>query len=272
MAVQLTDSEVKEIAASVLFEFDKVCRNNEIGYSIFYGTLLGAVRHSGYIPWDNDIDVMMTRNNYNKLRMLIADRDPFQGKIKLMDLSSEKRFSAPLAKLIDTRTELTQNGHAEKVALGVYVDVFVFDKVPQELKKRKKLFRQSEFLQRLWVASEMKPVSTEKNVIKKAIKAVLNSGMARTIAIQMEHRAEKSSSMNADSTLYSNLLYSTDDRMCETFSEELITNVRDYNFEKQLVIGAADYDTVLRRYYGEYMNFPPEEQRVPNHDFVATWK
>lgn len=272
MSQIVTIEEIKKIEASMLFMFDKICRDNNILYSICYGTLLGAVRHNGFIPWDDDIDIAMTRKEYNKLVDLISKGDPFKGRAKLIDLYSDKDFSAPLAKLVDTKTKLIQYDHAEKVVLGVYIDVFIFDKVPENEKKRFRLFKQQSFLQRVWTACEMKPVKGETNFIKKCIKKVLNKGFARLVAVIMDNNAKNSSKRNENSSLYGNLLYCVYGRERETFNSKQFTLYKNYKFENEKVMGFADYDLVLRKFYNDYMKLPPVEKRIPHHTFIAFWK
>lgn len=272
MKEQLTSNDIKKVATSMLYAFDEICRNNDIFYSICYGTLLGAVRHRGFIPWDDDIDIVMTRDNYVKLIKLITKRDPFEGRYRLLDVNLERRYTAPLTKMVDLSTELTQYEHAEKMKLGVYIDIFVFDKVPKDVRKRKKILKKLDILQKIWNACEMKPVKNEKNIFKIAIKKMLNIGFARIIAIKMNCIAIQSNNKNKDSHLYSNLLYCGYGREKETFSEKSLTSVKEILFEGRTVLGFSDFDTFLKRFYRDYMSLPPEEKRVPHHDFIATWR
>ena len=66
--------EQKNLLTDILVDFDRVCRKNDIKYSIAYGTLLGAVRHKGFIPWDDDVDVLVTREEYERLRKILNEQ------------------------------------------------------------------------------------------------------------------------------------------------------------------------------------------------------
>ena len=122
-------SEFKQIASGILYDFDSICRKHGIVYSITYGTLLGAVRHKGYIPWDDDIDIMMTRKEYNKF--LSYGIGELEKNHKLLSLETTPEYESPLPKIIDTNTILHQLNHIpESIDLGVYIDIFLLDKVP----------------------------------------------------------------------------------------------------------------------------------------------
>ena len=269
---RLTLEEIKAVAKNILAAFDSVCRSNNISYSLCYGTLLGAVRHSGYIPWDDDIDVCMTRENYIKLRKVVRRGDPLDGAFKLMELHTETRFSAPLAKLVDTRTDLVQFEHAEKVHLGVYIDVFVFDKVPENYTKRARLYRTIDILQKIWFVSEIKPMAGDTRIVKKAVRKILNHGNARIVALLIERIAISSSIINKGSSFYGNLMYCVYGREKETFDEKLFSELQEFLFEGSSFMGFKDYDTVLTRFYKNYMVFPPVSERTPHHNYTVVWK
>ena len=96
---KLTLSEIKALQLEMLIDFDKFCRENNITYFLSYGTLLGAVRHKGYIPWDDDIDVMVPRTEIEKVRILYkSDR------YKIADANNEPNYEYPYPRLIDMKT------------------------------------------------------------------------------------------------------------------------------------------------------------------------
>ena len=130
-------------------DFDRVCRENGIGYSIAYGTLLGAVRHHGFIPWDDDVDVVVTREDYNKLRRLLNSQ--LDENHCFVCAEDDKRFAAPLAKVIDKRTVLRQlEHHSDRMDLGVYIDIFVLDYIPDDPEKRLKALKKSVLMRKMW--------------------------------------------------------------------------------------------------------------------------
>ena len=116
--------QMQNIEYNILKFIKGVCERNNLHYYLAYGTLIGAVRHNGFIPWDDDIDILMPRNDYEKfVKAVEAENHPYY---KLVSKETEENFTAPLPKVIDSRIELVQNySFIEKVVLGPYVDLFI---------------------------------------------------------------------------------------------------------------------------------------------------
>lgn len=114
--------ELKHIQLDMLKDVHAFCVNNNIKYSLAYGTLLGAVRHRGYIPWDDDIDIMMLREDYNRF-VHSYDNDIY----RIEDLSTDPDYELPYAKVEDVRTVMKEfvNGSSSS---GVYIDIFLLIK------------------------------------------------------------------------------------------------------------------------------------------------
>ena len=96
----LTNNEIKSIELNLLLEFKRFCELNNLRYYLAYGTLLGAIRHKGFIPWDDDIDVIMPRNDYEKfIEIYVPSKENF-----LLRSNKLGNFSAPFSKLVDSNT------------------------------------------------------------------------------------------------------------------------------------------------------------------------
>ncbi len=270
---ELSCEDIKRVALNMLKTFDEVCSKHGIIYSAFAGTLLGAVRHQGFIPWDDDIDIFMFRDEYAKLTELIRKEDPFCGEILLFDVNLNKKYSLPLAKLIDSHTELKQKLHAERCSLGVYIDIFIYDRVPEDMNVRRKLFEREDKLQRIWYLCDYLPTSkgkTWKGKIKYLVRRVLNLGFARFVTKRMEHVAKLTNGKNKNSFLLGNLLYCSN-REGQMISHSDLLNVVRTKFEEQEICIIKEYDSFLTRYFGDYMKLPPVEQRVSTHSFTCKW-
>ena len=137
MAQIIDNDNFKRIALDILLDFDNLCRRNGIKYSLAYGTLIGAVRHKGYIPWDDDIDVIMLRDEYEKF-VKIANK--LKREHTFISLDTNTLYSAPLAKIYNNTTVLKETKHRDLIDIGVYIDVFVFDYVPEIKFERRILY------------------------------------------------------------------------------------------------------------------------------------
>lgn len=119
---ELSLDEIKKIELDILKNFDKICKDNNLEYSLAFGTMIGAVRHKGFIPWDDDIDVLMKREDYEKLLKLKYEDDNFE----IKSYRYSKNYFYPFSKMIDKRTELYDDWRADK-DMGVYIDIFPLD-------------------------------------------------------------------------------------------------------------------------------------------------
>ena len=266
MKKELDIKDIKTITTDILYDFDVICNENKIEYSVGYGTMLGAVRHKGFIPWDDDVDVIMTRDNYNKL---LKVKSSFEPMYSLMSIDTDKQFTAPLAKIIDNRTELIQKSHAaERVKMGVYIDVFILDTVPKNLRQRKLLYKELFVLQKAWSFCENRPKETDPLILKKIREIFNKTDFARGFSIWMNYIAKR----KRNSEVYSNLMYSVYNRSKEEIGIDNICHLREYNFENIKVSGVENADSYLKNLYGDYMNLPPVEQRVTHHNYVAYYK
>ena len=104
---ELSDQEIKKKLTQILLDFDELCKKHDLKYSLSHGTLLGAVRHKGFIPWDDDIDVLMDRDDYNNLINIIEEKKLFLSTNKYMfTLYKYDNSSYPFLKMVDTDIEV----------------------------------------------------------------------------------------------------------------------------------------------------------------------
>lgn len=126
--------EYKERVLEVLVKIDKICRANEFTYMLFYGTLLGAVRHKGFIPWDDDIDIVMPRDDYYKLGKYIVEHPELE--LNYIDVSNRDDTFYYCAKVCDAKTVVNESRYRHINGYGAFVDVFPFDYLPEKVSAR----------------------------------------------------------------------------------------------------------------------------------------
>ena len=245
-------------------ELDRVCRKHDIGYILVGGSMLGAIRHKGYIPWDDDADIAMLREDYDRFKEHIQELDPAICFFQDHDTDPEYRWG--YGKLRRTGTKYVRVGQAHlKCKTGIFIDVFPMDDVPLSVPGQMLQDFQCFILRKiLW--SEVGRC-TEKGFMKRWY-SLLSKIPADTVFRKLEHYTKKSknSTPNRVRTLLfpavGKLYYKSrylKDRYAmpkEWFSERA-----EYEFEGEMFFGTKDYDAILTHFYRDYMQLPPEDQR-----------
>ena len=257
--------DLKGIQLDILNDIHQYCIANNIRYSIAYGTLLGAVRHKGYIPWDDDIDIMMPREDYERFIKTYGNSI-----YRIADLSNNPEYGLPFAKVEDYRTIMDEYVEG-KTVYGVYVDVFPVDNVPDNIFKRKYFYWKVS----CWgVLYNLKTVKTQKgrNIIKNimlvASHLVLHFVSKRYIAYKI---SEMATTYVHNDTDYMGVVAVPDvyiDYVPSRFFDDYV----ELPFETLIVKAIKAYDKDLKAAYGDYMQLPPVEKRVSHHVFNAYWK
>ena len=164
----LTLDEVKKIELDILIQFDTFCKNEGLYYTLAGGTLLGAIRHKGFIPWDDDIDVMMPREDYN--RMLQIVRDKKNGSKFDFLIPGDPDYFYPFAKFCDNETVAEMDDNYSKH--GIWIDIFPMDNLPEDNEFLRKFFKKTRFWRAVVISMTTK-LSGEKNIKKKIAKLIL---------------------------------------------------------------------------------------------------
>lgn len=260
--------EHKKLALDILLNFDSVCRSNNISYSLAYGTLLGAIRHFGFIPWDDDIDVIVSRKDYRKLGTLLNQQ--LDNRYRFVDVASHKKYSAPLAKIIDTHTLLVQRGHAsEKMELGVYIDIFVYDSLPSSKWRTCVTLKKARLLQKIWSFCSIN-YNNHSPIINKIRAVLCKTPLSRLIALYIEHWA--STRNHNESEQAAILTFGFPDAAKNLINPFDFQDTIDYIFEGHSFLGVKNYDYYLTLWYGDYMTPPSVENQISNHSVEVCYK
>lgn len=262
-------NEHKQILLELLLEFDNFCRKNNIKYFLCGGTLIGAIRHNGFIPWDDDIDICLLRDDYEKL---IKIYKPINPNCTLLSLETDKKYNYPFAKLIDNRTILVEKCPGT-VEMGVYIDVFPFDNCPGKTKeegcKFLDKFKWIRWLRDFKVIVFTRERKIYKNIILLFGKIITMFISRRKISEKISKKAKKYMKINGK---YVCGIVNNTYGYGEVLDRELFKEAINVRFENLTVCVPVGYDTILSSMYGEYMKFPPEEKRKSHHDFECWYK
>lgn len=269
--LSLTKEELRKLQLlelDMLIEFDRVCRNHGIIYSISSGTMLGAVRHKGFIPWDDDADISMLREEYEKFRLVANELDPkicfFQ------DHATDPEYRWGYAKLRRTGTQYIRVGQEHlKCKTGVFVDIFPLDDVPESCIGRV-LQRERCFVTRKLMYSEVGRLSDSETPFMRRVYSLLSKIPVDYAFRRLEKYSRKS--RNDSPNLVRTLMFDALGKKTKKQYGDLwygrpkkwFLNVKDYAFEGCMLSGTRDSDEYLTFKYGDYMKLPPEDARQQN--------
>lgn len=248
----------------MLIEIDRICKMNNIPYYLAYGSALGAVRHKGFIPWDDDIDIIMLRDDYKKFGKLVQKelrRDMF-----FQNVYTDKEYPFPFSKVRKNGTAYVECGmETLHIHHGIFIDIFPLDYIP---KRRLNRYIQRIYAEWLWLL-----MSKNRNVhgIKRCLVSLLNLGLTedkylkriRTLEEKIECKASERSSQLALMSYGGRARYAK-----EYFEANDFIDI-NIEFEGKEFSIMSGYDNFLKIAYGDYMQIPPEDKRVKHQAFYV---
>ena len=263
---ELSIDDIKKIELDILSEFHAICVKNNMRYSLGGGSLLGAVRHKGFIPWDDDVDVMMPRPDYERfLRYCRKNKTLFS----LKSIHNNKKYIKLFAKADMPNTKI-DNGMKTTV-YGINIDVFPLDGLGNSYSEAVKQFNKTSFERELLVASAWKKYSRSKNqpLYIEPLRLVLFL-LSRFInpyklALKIDRKCQ---SVNFDESEYAACICGSY-RLKEIVKKKELSEYKLMDFEDRKFYGISDYDNYLTKHYGDYMKLPPKDKQVTRHDFKA---
>lgn len=266
---EMTLEEIKKREFDILCLIDDICKQENIRYTLIGGTLLGAVRHKGFIPWDDDIDISMPRPDYNKFMNYCVNHDL---PIKFLSHETDSNYKDIFAKVYDKETRIDEQiVNRYGFECGVYVDVYPVDGLGDSVEEALECFNKSKFNRELLNAANWKKYSRSKTrplyfefirfpffvlsrfvnpdkLINKIEKTYINKDF------------DKSKFVAAVAGSY---------REKEIMPSEVYLSFQSIEFEGKQFSAICNYDIWLKKIYGDYMKLPPLEKQVTHHSFSA---
>ena len=257
----MPEYNIKELQGrllEILVAFDKVCREHDLRYCICGGTLLGAVRHGGFIPWDDDLDCSMPRPDYE--RFIQHCKEWLPEHLEFVCAENDPAYPLPFGKIQDNRTTLIERRHLYYLG-GCYIDIFPFDGHSSNgLKRRLRCMRYDRLKQLLYLVHRdpFRHGHGPSSWIPLAVRKLHTmNGLQQSIRrVMLEEDYDKCDYASSMTDSYKKVL-----------PKAVIGNFKPYVFEGHEVMGIADFDTYLTCMYGPtYMTPPPPEDRF-QHNF-----
>lgn len=253
--------EIKEIELRILISFDSFCRKNNIKYSLGAGTLLGAIRHKGFIPWDDDIDIFMMRKEYDKFISLIKkgiQLDCRHYEVKMPDCND---YIYPFLKIIDLNTIVYENCLSKKYFIGIWIDIFPIDYCgDSEAEARKAVMdmrKSSVGIARAAARLHSKDICSRlKNVYHFLCEKLLPSERYKKKKLNYKFPEGKK---YAGPIIWA---YSAQNPMADVYPSEYFSEYEEAEFEGHRFMIFSRYDEILKHRYGNYMELPKKEDRT----------
>ncbi len=274
MAKNFDLTAVHQANLKMLKEIDRICRKHQIQYMLDAGTLLGAVRHKGFIPWDDDVDLVFTRENYERFAQVVRKELP-EG-MELLEprqLQGGNAFYDFTPRIIYVNSQTHEDGEEMKFYGGglnhLWVDLFILDKLPEN--KAAAAF--TRFLQMAVYGLAMghryrldySKYSLMNKIFVAALAAIGKRIPMRTIRGLQRRVSGKDNKGKSRLRYYSNY---QPDYLYVTLNEEWIKETVDLPFEDTMLMAPKGWNQVLTWIYGDYQKLPPEEKRVPTHSSI----
>lgn len=260
----MTEKEYKKELIKILKYIDDICIKNNITYSLIGGSLLGAIRHKGIIPWDDDIDIGLLKKDYDKLIEILKkeNKDYY-----LICHETDKNCYFPHTKLVSLRTTLTERNYQKIAKMGVFVDIFIYSYLPDNPKKAYSFYRKIKFYNSL-VAGLRKPNKEENKYLLRIIrhiicKYIMTSNFIFKRLNNLYKKYPKGEYILANAPQYGYLK--------EKQKSSIFNNIIRTKFEDIEVSITTEYDEYLTTTFNDYMTPPPIEKRT-NHEVKAYWK
>jgi len=242
----------------MLTVIDELCRQNNIKYILYAGTLLGAVRHSGFIPWDDDLDIAMLREDYEKFLAIRSDMIPDQYLIESYHTNINYPFSFAKFRKNDT-VYVEKTFENLDIHHGIYVDIFPLDGIWKPFYKI-----QTMLLMKIQALRNYKLYESNEIIRSPFVKILTNVTSLRFLRWTNEVVLKIFSKKNNENV--NQLCHGP--RLWPIFKREQFLEQTKLKFEDKYFSVPKDYDLMLRQCYGDYMQLPPENKRIPKHDVI----
>lgn len=271
MERELTLQEIQKNSLEVLIQFDKICREQGISYCLAYGTLIGAIRHAGFIPWDDDIDVWMPRKDFEAFKSFCLQNEEQMWPYKFCCRENTQNYTYYIPRFCNQEYQyVSLNDKHKNPEIGIFIDIYPLDNYGASKEKGIELAKRISRIN--WkYAAYVDPKSDRggfHNFTKYGIHFFMRIIYGKNYCLRTEEK------INILLSKYT----SKNDKMVGVptwepegyyirYPKELFAENVECRFEGNMFFIPKGYDEILRMSYGDYMKLPPEEEQKPSHNY-----
>lgn len=259
----------QKIAFDILCVIADICEKNNYKYFLIYGTLIGVIRHKGYIPWDDDVDIMMPRNDYDKLLKYLEKNIDKYPNLQVFNHNNCEKYPYMITRISDNRYEIEVKNE-KKYGIGVFIDIYPFDGLGDSKEEAIKFGLKGDRLSSFCYQSTRNRYMVENTTsnLKKILKVPVFI-CAKIIGKDFfQNKLEKLARVkDYESSKYVGCVTWLSGGEKDIFPREWFDEWVMMPFEDSMFRVPKEYDKILKHIYGDYMKLPPEKDRIGHHNY-----
>lgn len=266
---ELDIAESQQVALEILKIVTDICEENSLRYFLIYGTLIGAVRHDGFIPWDDDIDIMMPRPDYDKLMTIFQQGIPEYSYLKVFNHDVCEEYPYMITRISDQRYKIIMDNEKE-YGMGLFIDIYPYDGLGDTEKEALRYGLKGDRLSSLCYQSTRchYAIETTTSIVRRILKfpVFLYSKIRGKNGFQKKLK-KLERLIDYDKSNYVGCVVWLSGGMKDIFPRNWFDKYCMKQFDKYQFRIPQEYDKILTHIYGDYMKLPPKEQQIGHHNY-----
>ena len=271
---KISNKELQKIELEILQAFHDFCEKNNLKYYLAGGTLIGAIRHKGFIPWDDDIDICMPRPDYDRL-LKICSSSMIGKHYKIDSNYYDDSIPTTMVRIYDTRTEITFDNFRIPYTIGCWVDIFPLDGLDDDEGKRKIHFKEMRLVMDMFICCltkfggkrRSKFITCFQYLLLPFVPIIRGIGYKRWIRLYNKI----ASKYDYNKSNYVGVLAGRGEEKEAMLKKNMEPRIL-VDFEDRKFYSMANYDEYLTNLYGDYMTPPPKSEQTSSHQINVYWK
>lgn len=261
---ELTLQEIQLETLSIMKKIHSICVEQNLKYSLAYGTLIGAIRHNGFIPWDDDLDIYMPRTDYEKLADYFVSHKKELSPLMWFSYETVQNYPYLITRICNTKFTM-ESENEKKCGMGTFVDIYPLDGAWDG--KRKFFYNKAWFYSSMYFSKSrihyVKPKGMLKKIVKRFSYFLSKFYSKESIRKKLLKFSKKYEYNKSD--VVGCIIWGSNPKTRTVAKRTDFDNLTLHKFEDTEFYIFENYDSILKTEYGDYMQLPPESERVGHH-------